>query len=234
MAANINAAKEAELSPEALDSYLKARKIYILLDSIESSGSRAATIVGNMLSFVRKSDSSIAKQNLSTLIDRTLELAATDYNFKKDYDFKKIKIIKNYASNVPMVLCEASKLQQVFLNIFKNGAEAFSESKSDLKKEPDRFVITINSEPQNDMVKIEISDNGPGMTEEVRKHIFEPFFTTKPVGKGTGLGMSVSFFIITDDHKGTMEVESTPGNGTKFIIRLPVNRFKNRGSAAVA
>lgn len=72
------------------------------------------------------------------------------------------------------------------------------------------------------MACMEIEDNGPGMDEEIRKHVFDPFFTTKPVGMGTGLGLSVSYFIITESHKGEMTVESSPDAGAKFIIRLPM------------
>lgn len=72
-------------------------------------------------------------------------------------------------------------------------------------------------------VRIEVIDNGPGMDEEVRDRVFEPFFSTKEAGVGTGLGLSVSYFIVTKQHKGTMSVESTPGQGAKFIIRLPRN-----------
>ena len=72
------------------------------------------------------------------------------------------------------------------------------------------------------MAIIEIEDNGPGLNEQIRKRVFEPFFTTKAVGDGTGLGLSVSYFIITENHRGEMAVESHPGAGAKFIIRLPV------------
>jgi signal transduction histidine kinase len=78
--------------------------------------------------------------------------------------------------------------------------------------------------PDGELVRVEIEDNGPGMTEEVRKRVFEPFFTTKSVGIGTGLGLSVSYFIITENHRGTMAVESAPGQGACFIIRIPVRR----------
>ncbi len=74
------------------------------------------------------------------------------------------------------------------------------------------------------MVQIEIEDNGPGMDKKTQERIFEPFFTTKGVNRGTGLGLSVSYFIIVDDHGGEMEVESEPDKGTKFIIKLPVNQ----------
>ena len=73
-----------------------------------------------------------------------------------------------------------------------------------------------------DMVRVEIEDNGPGMDEATRKRAFEPFFTTKPPGSGTGLGLSVSYFIVTEDHGGTVTVESSPGAGTRFVIRLPI------------
>jgi signal transduction histidine kinase len=81
--------------------------------------------------------------------------------------------------------------------------------------------ITLQVRSNSKAVQIEIEDNGPGMSEDVRKRVFEPFFTTKDVGVGTGLGLSVSYFIITENHGGTMSVESTPGMGAKFIIRLP-------------
>ena len=80
---------------------------------------------------------------------------------------------------------------------------------------------------EKDILRIEIEDNGPGMDEEACSKIFEPFFTTKPVGIGTGLGLSISYFIITENHGGQMNVESTPGSGTKFIILLPIDQMKS-------
>jgi signal transduction histidine kinase len=78
--------------------------------------------------------------------------------------------------------------------------------------------------PEGGMARIEIEDNGTGMNEAIRKRVFEPFFTTKSDGVGTGLGLSVSYFIITENQGGTIEVESEPGSGTKFIVRLPIER----------
>jgi signal transduction histidine kinase len=83
---------------------------------------------------------------------------------------------------------------------------------------------------EKDQARIEIEDNGPGMDEETRSRIFEPFFTTKSPGVGTGLGLSISYFIITEDHGGTMEVESSPGKGTTFIIRLPKSAAGTRAT----
>lgn len=83
-----------------------------------------------------------------------------------------------------------------------------------------RFVLRVAQD--QGMVRVEIEDNGPGMDEATRRRVFEPFFTTKPPGSGTGLGLSVSYFIITEDHGGAMVVESNPGVGTRFIIQLPL------------
>ncbi len=88
-----------------------------------------------------------------------------------------------------------------------------------------KFILRLSKDTEANMLHIEIEDNGPGMDEKTRKRIFEPFFTTKPVGQGTGLGLSVSYFIITENHKGTMEVVSKINNGSVFIIRLPFEKF---------
>ncbi|MBT4262876.1 MAG: hypothetical protein HOD85_01585 [Deltaproteobacteria bacterium] len=92
------------------------------------------------------------------------------------------------------------------------------------ENQKDPHQITIHLINGRNMARIEIEDNGPGMEEEVRKRIFEPFFTTKPKGQGTGLGLSVSYMIIINNHKGSMEVESEIGKGTKFTIMLPMDR----------
>ncbi len=94
-----------------------------------------------------------------------------------------------------------------------------SKSKTGKPKKP-RFILKLATE--NDFVVIEIQDNGPGIPANIRKRIFEPFFTTKEVGIGTGLGLSVSYFIITEGHGGELEVKSVPGRHTRFIIRLPI------------
>jgi signal transduction histidine kinase len=189
-----------------------------MIDAIVESGRRVAEIVSNMLSFARKSNSQVATQSLVELMDRTLELAATDYDMKRHYDFKLIEVIKVYDENLPPVPCEGAKIQQVLLNILRNGAQAMQE-----KETPNpRFTIRAHAEEKKRMVWLEIEDNGPGMDEDTRKRVFEPFFTTKPVGVGTGLGLSVSYFIITENHNGQMNVASTPGNGATFLIRLPM------------
>ncbi len=224
---NRRAAQASGTSMEALHAYMGERGILSMLESIMESGRRASQIVDNMLSFSRKSDSHFAPYDLAELLDKTVDLASNDYDLKRKYDFRRIDVIREYDAATPNVPCEASKIQQVFLNLLKNGAEAMAGHMGDApadKGVPKRSCFTLRVAPDDEMVRIEIQDNGPGMDEGTRKRAFEPFFTTKDVGIGTGLGLSVSYFIIAENHGGTMAVESTPGNGAKFIIRMPLER----------
>jgi len=215
--ANKKIAVETGLDFSILNNYLTKRGLYELMENIRQSGSRAAEIVKNMLSFARKSDQSFSVYDIAKLLDETVVLAQTDYNLKKNYDFKQIKIIKEYDPDLPLIQCEGSKIQQVFLNLLKNGAEAMGEHGT-YDGSPKQFILRlINSDKY---LNIEIRDNGPGMDEATRKRVFAPFFTTKHVGLGTGLGLSVSYFIIVENHGCLMSVESEPNKGTKFIIKL--------------
>ena len=211
---NQKAAEAAGTSMDEIRAYLESRRLNRMLSHIHTSGHRAAEIVKNMLSFARKGGSNFAAHDLAKLLDQSVSLAKTDYDLKKQYDFRQIKIVREYDPGLSKIRCEASKIQQVFLNILKNGAEAMAEN---IEAAP-QFILRLMRD--NDMVRVEVEDNGPGMEEAVRRRLFEPFFTTKAVGVGTGLGMSVSYFIITENHGGEMKVESTPGHGTKFTIRL--------------
>ena len=216
---NQEAAREAGITLEALHKYLELRGIPKMLGSIRGSGAQAAQIVSNMLSFSRKSDSVLVPEDLAALLDKTLELASTDYDLKKKYDFKKIQIVREYENDLPNILGSSSKLQQVFLNLLRNGAEAMGEKAYPAGQSP-RFVLRLRH--NSPWVRLEVEDNGPGLPESIRKRIFEPFFTTKSVDKGTGLGLSVSYFIITEDHSGVMSVQTTLGEWTRFIIDLPI------------
>ncbi|BBO75389.1 hypothetical protein DSCW_28060 [Desulfosarcina widdelii] len=215
--ANHEAAEAAGTSMTAIRKYLELRKLPNMIENIRKSGSLAAIIVKNMLSFARKSDSTVSSHDLSGLLDQSLDLLKTDYDMKKHYDFKKIAIVREYDDATVPVPCESSKIQQVFINILKNGAEAMAEVSSP-STQP-MFLLRVRND--GDWVRVEIEDNGPGMDETTRRRIFEPFFTTKPVGKGTGLGLSVSYFIITEDHGGEMRVHAVEDCGTRFVLRLP-------------
>jgi PAS domain S-box-containing protein len=225
--ANEEAAQECGTTLGAVRKYLERREIPLFLQDIRQSGERAAGIVQNMLSFSRKGEGVGVSADLAGLLDRTVELAGSDYDLKKNHDFRKIEVVREYQADVPPVVCQPNKIQQVFLNILRNGAEAMREhgaggGEQDGERGRSRFTLRLMKD--GGMVRAEIEDNGPGMEEAVRKRIFEPFFTTKPPGKGTGLGLSVSYFIVTEEHGGTLSVESSPVSGAKFIIRLPVEK----------
>jgi len=218
--ANIQAAEKAGTTMETIQDYMAGRNITQMLTTINDTGHRMAAIVDNILNFARKNDGRASTHIISELIDKTIELAMADYGPGKQYDFKKIKLIKEYEDNQQALICEGDKIQQVLLNIFRNGAQAMQVA----GKDNPQFIIRIRSEDNSQTACIEIEDNGPGMDEQTRQRIFEPFFTTKAAGAGTGLGMSISCFIITENHGGEIDVETSPGSGAKFIIRLPYDR----------
>lgn len=217
---NLQAAADCHITMEALQDYIEKRGIPEMINAIMESGHRAARIVSNMLNFSRKSETLLQPHRLEQLLDKTIEITSNDYNLKKNYDFRHFNIIRQYAPNTPPVWCESVQIQQVFLNILKNGAQAMRDNSGQC---PDpTFILRIFPDKDQKFVSVEIEDNGPGLPQELIKRAFEPFFTTKPVGMGVGLGLSVSYFIITETHKGALSVESPPGKGAKFIIRLPV------------
>ncbi|MCP4701288.1 MAG: AAA family ATPase [Gammaproteobacteria bacterium] len=220
---NERTAEECGISMDAMKAYMERRGIFLMIDSIMNAGRHAAQLVQNMLSFSRKGEAHFIPHCLNELLDKTVELASNEYDLKKKYDFRQIEIVREYDPELPEIPCEASKIQQVFLNILKNGAQSMAENRKDARLP--RFTLRIK--PEGDMARVEIEDNGPGMDEAARKHAFEPFFTTKEVGIGTGLGLSVSYFIITENHDGTLTIESSPGQGAKFVIRLPVSPRPN-------
>jgi signal transduction histidine kinase len=155
---------------------------------------------------------------LPALIDQAVEIASNDFDLTVGFDFKGQAIIRQFDPALGPVPGTANELEQVLLNLLKNAAQAIHQRDND--SEPGRIILRTRLNPP--WAEIQVEDNGVGMPENVRKRIFEPFFTTKEVGQGTGLGLSVSYFIITNNHKGQMEVQSSQGQGTCFTLRLPL------------
>ncbi|MCR6651201.1 MAG: ATP-binding protein [Cellvibrionaceae bacterium] len=220
LAANIEAADALKIPFHDLVQYMEAREIPRFLDGIQQAGERAAKIVKTMLEFSHAHNSEFSQQNLAQLVDESLELATNTFELKTDGKARMPFIIRDFDPNLPEVECSASEIQQVLLNLLLNAAQAFQLA-GESEATP---TINIRLVTDRDHVILEVEDNGPGMSDKVQKHIFEPFFTTKGVGVGTGLGLSVSYFIIKEHHQGSIEVESKPGTGTRFTIRLPVHR----------
>jgi len=217
--ANLRAAKKIGVAMEQIQAYATERGLFAMMDSVMESGQRAAKVVENMLSFSRKSDSSYAPHDMSELLDQSVELAGNDYDLKKKYDFRQVEVVREYPPGLPMVACEKPQIQQVVINLLRNACQAMTSQSGTA---PHR--ITLRLRQDGERVCIEVEDNGPGMSMEVRKRVFEPFFTTKANRVGTGLGLSVSYFIITENHCGSMSVESSPGKGTCFTLCLPIRK----------
>ena len=223
-AENQRVAKEVGLDLNKLNAYLKQRDIIEFVHGIRESGQRASKIVQTMLKFSKHSIPESVKCDVVELIDRIITLASMDYDLKRHYDFRKVKITKTYDSQAKILTCVPTEIEQVILNILKNAAHALfikgeELAEQNLQHSPE---INISTYLEGDMIVIKIKDNGPGITKDVQKHIFDPFFTTKKK-EGTGLGMSVSKLIITKNHHGSLIVESEEGQGCTFVIRLPKN-----------
>ncbi|MBV4537774.1 MULTISPECIES: sensor histidine kinase [Pseudomonas] len=217
---NQEQAEELGIDLPVVNRYLESREVPQLLDGIQQAGARAAKIVTHMLSFSRRSNRQLAPCDLPALIDQAVEIAGNDFDLAIGFDFKGQAIVRQFDAKLGPVPCTANELEQVLLNLLKNAAQAIHLRPQPC--EPGRITLRTRLNPP--WAEIQVEDNGIGMPEAVRKRTFEPFFTTKEIGQGTGLGLSVSYFIITNNHKGQMEVHSTPGQGTCFTLRLPLGQ----------
>ncbi len=190
----------------------------------------------SLRNFSRLDEAERKAVDLHSGIDSTLMILGT--RLKGIPDRPEITVLKEYG-NLPRVDCFAGQLNQVFMNIFANAIDAIDEAwaRSKVKAgnpttetvplDPPLIRIVTEVIPSDDSqrsyyISIRIADNGPGMSEATRQRLFDPFFTTKPVGKGTGLGMSISYQIVTQTHGGQLRCTSEPGQGTEFAIEIPI------------
>jgi two-component system, NtrC family, sensor kinase len=190
--------------------------------SMQIGAERIQKIVLSLRNFSRLDEAQMKQVDIHEGIDNTLLLL--QHRLKLTKNRSEIKIIKEY-SELPMVECYSGQLNQVFMNILINAIDAIDElnqSRSLENNKKNQNIIQICTEKiENNQVLIRISDNGCGMTQEVKSKIFDPFFTTKPVGSGTGLGMSISYQII-HRHNGSLKCISIPLQGTEFFIQIPI------------
>jgi len=166
---------------------------------------RASEIVNNLLNFSRTGGSEFREVNLNSLLEETLSLV------QHPMKTGNVSVLRTYADGLPSVLGSPNRLQQVFLNLFLNARDAM----------PGGGMLEVRTAAPNGMVEVEITDTGMGIPAENLAKIFDPFFTTKSTGRGTGLGLSVSYGII-QEHKGRIDVRSTPSKGTSFRLEFPV------------
>lgn len=213
---NQDAAAEVKVDLSGMKQYMEKRSVTRILESIKESGLRASRIISDMLSISRRSDSRKGEAYVHRILDNIVNIARSDYDLKKKYDFKSIDIVKEVDESLPPIFCNETEIGQVILNLLKNAAQALNTVAGD-----EQPTITLRVEAINDKVRVEIEDNGPGMDESIQSRVFEPFFTTKKKEEGTGLGLSISKKIITLNHKGSISVKSKPGKGSTFTILLP-------------
>jgi signal transduction histidine kinase len=145
----------------------------------------------------------------------------SDAEYREKYHFDRVELVKEYDPNLPEVPCISSEIEQVIRNLIRNAAQAIFAQETEPQNP--RITLRTRHEAERNLVLIEVEDNGVGMDETVQRRVFEPFFTTKPPGEGTGLGLAVSYFLITVAHQGLMDIESEPGKGTIFSIRIPLS-----------
>jgi signal transduction histidine kinase len=184
----------------------------VLFDDSREGIDRVTSIVQNLRDFSRKDDpENFDIYNINDGIKATLVVVQNEIKYDTD--------VETELSEVPQIFCSTGQINQVLLNIFMNAAQAIKSQERD-----DKGKIAIRTYATNDDVVCEISDDGPGIEPDKLQKIFDPFFTTKPVGTGTGLGLSISYDIIVNKHKGILLVDNSVGNGTKFTIKLPINK----------
>lgn len=218
-----NPVSEVKEEAEAIDLEFMRQDLPKLLSSMKMGTQRIREIVLSLRNFSRLDEAEKKKVDIHEGIDSTLMIL--QYRLKAKPEHISIIVEKNYG-DLPSVECYPGQLNQVFMNILSNAVDALEErdrkrSLRAIEENPSRICIYTDGNSL-DKVTIKISDNGPGIAEEVQKRMFEPFFTTKPVGKGTGLGMSISYQIIAEKHGGSLQCNSIPGRGSEFIIEIPL------------
>ncbi|MDD5122540.1 MAG: PAS domain S-box protein [Dehalococcoidales bacterium] len=188
------------------------------LKIIAEGSNRVKGIIKRLLTFARQVTPQKVMLDIHDLLDGTLELRTYVLNTSN------IKVVKKYARKIPRVYADASQLQQIFMNFIVNAEQA-------MKKFRNRGELTITTGCDEEFVYISFKDNGPGMSEEVISRIYDPFFTTKDPGEGTGLGIPLANAIVLD-HGGSINIESEPGKGSRFTVRLPLPKMSEQSQAS--
>lgn len=218
-------APEIQAEAEALDIEFIQADLPKMLDSMKMGTDRIRHMVLSLRNFSRMDESDFKAVDLHEGIDSTLLIL--QHRLKDRPEYPAIQVIRDYGP-LPPVECYPGQINQAFMNILANAIDALEEANGkrtyqEIKANPSQINIqTSIIDPT--WIKIAISDNGVGMPEAVKKRIFDPFFTTKAVGKGTGMGMPISYQIVTEKHGGKLDCFSIPDKGTKFVIQLPVQQ----------
>ncbi|MEA5624715.1 sensor histidine kinase [Nostoc sp. UHCC 0251] len=216
-------APEIQIAAEEMDLEFLQEDLPKMLSSMKVGTDRIRQIVLSLRNFSRTDEAELKRVDIHEGIDSTLMIL--QHRLKAKPEQPEIEVIKDYGI-VPLIECYAGQLNQVFMNILVNAIDALEESNAkrtyqEIKDNPSRIKIRT-SVVNSTWIEVAIADNGIGISKNLQQRIFDPFFTTKPIGKGTGMGMSISYQIITEKHCGKLECFSTSGVGTEFIIQVPL------------
>ncbi|MGD1906733.1 MAG: ATP-binding protein [Leptolyngbyaceae cyanobacterium] len=194
-----------------------------IFKSMRNGTDRIANIVASLRNFARLNETGIKKIDIHEGLESTVLIL--QHRFKNESDHQFIDIIRSY-SKLPVIACDAGQLNQVFMNVLTNAIDALEERRQshvNPNEQSKLFQVQLTTRVvDSEQIEIAIADNGPGIPKAIQSKIFDPFFTTKSVGKGTGMGLAISHQIITENHGGSLEVQSTPDHGTEVRIRLPI------------
>ncbi|MBL1174779.1 sensor histidine kinase [Pantanalinema sp. GBBB05] len=216
---------------EQLDLAFVQEDLPKILGSMKIGVDRIREIILSLRNFSRLDEAEFKSVDIHAGIESTLLIL--QHRLKAQPKRPAIQVVKNYG-NLPLVECYPGQLNQVFMNILANAIDALEElslnhSYETLQAQPAQIHITT-SVIDADRVQIAIADNGAGIPEDLCSSIFNLFFTTKPVGKGTGIGMSISHQIITEKHSGTLTCASNLGEGTEFLIQIPIHQTSDEAA----
>ena len=193
-----------------------------LLNSMKVGAERIQGIVSSLRTFSRMDEAEMKAVDLHAGLESTLMILQN--RLKAGPDLAAIKLTRNYGE-MPWVECYAGQLNQVFMNIISNAIDALVDVRTRrFPNKPTAYIDIRTQQTDDDQVHIQIQDNGLGIPEAIRDRIFDPFFTTKPIGKGTGMGLSISYQIVTEKHGGRLNFDSQVGEGTTFTITIPLKQ----------
>ncbi len=186
-----------------------------MAEEVDSQVDKASSIIYHLLEFGRKSEVKREKVNINDALNRSLEL------FMQQFKHREIEVEKDFQPDLPAILADRNRLEQVFINLFVNARDAIEDKFEKLIHSPEKKIY-LRTSLVDGKVRVEVADTGIGIPKPLLEKVFEPFFTTKRAGRGTGLGHSITCGIV-EDYEGTLEVETLENEGSTFILTFPAS-----------
>jgi len=209
------AAEKYNVNLDDIHKFLDDRDINKYLDVIYNGGSKVAKIIESIISFSKIDEKELESHNMNDIVNETMSLMRSSSDIVMLTHFEHIEFKVNFDGERNVIKCNISEMMQVILNLIKNSIQSFAGLNRDIKK------IELSVKKIKEFVVLKITDNGCGIEKDNLQKISEPFFTTLDVGKGEGLGLSMVYYIITRNHNGYIEINSTLGIGTEILVQIP-------------